>query len=176
MKLILMTYEEAVAKVGREPSAKAKPTVAKYLAWRDSKSYEDFLQIEKYGVLNKSDIEAQIADEQETTFPRSNFRSNDWLAVLHENLESVLREKGILPGKTESQVQEDLKGAKDNPKNFNKNKRKAAQDAQRLSELQELVLQQKARISELEKLLEERLNTNNIYADLAEFGIQFGSK
>lgn len=169
----LFTKEEVFKKLGYPDKQSAITTVEKFIAWRDSKTFEDFIQIENRGNLKSKDIYTQIQEEQKTTFPKSQLTQNKWVRFLRKQLEDYLRENNVLPPITEEAKEENNRGTKDNPKHHKSNDKKIIQDAKRVAELQEVVLKQKARIAELECSIESQVTKQNIYAELAAMGASF---
>ncbi len=170
----LSTEQEAYDKLGHPKSADAIKSVQCFINWRDNKTDDAFIQMEYRGSLKSKDIALQIQEGQDTTFSTSSLTANKWVRYLREELEEHLRNKDVLPPLTIEAKTEKAKGSKENPKKYDRMQRKAAQDAKRLAEIQEECLQQKARIRELEGLLESRNTRENIYADLAKMGANFG--
>lgn len=172
---MLLTSDQLFDNFGNPASPSAIETIHKFIQWRDSKEQQDFIQLVHRGKLKRKDIAIQIQEEQNTKFPKSTLNDNKWVKTLLDELENHLRVESVLPPLTDVAKTEDKKGTSDNPINYDSRKRKAIQDAKRVSELQEVVLQQKARIKQLERQIEHQASKENIYAELASMGASFGN-
>lgn len=172
---MLLNKEQLFSQLEKPMSSSALISIDKFIAWRDSKTFDDFTQIEHRGILNRKDIASQIQEEQRTTFPKSHLNDNKWVKALLTNLEDYLRNNNVLPQLTTDAKEENKKGAEDNPRTHNSNKRKEIQNSKRVTELEELVLQQKERIRQLEQKNAAHATKANIYAELATMGAEFGN-
>ena len=161
------------------PKHTAIETINKFIDWRDKRTIDDFIQMEQNGVITSKAFADSIRDfvqsqDETATFGKSALTQNPWVKYLREELANHLQEINVLPDDSLELKEKKKKGTKCNPKEHDRQRRKAAEDVRRLNDLQELVLTKDARIRELEYKLEAHLSTENLYADLAKMGAEFG--
>ncbi len=122
---------------------KAQQNVDAFIVWSSSQTDDDFKQITHRGQLSRSEI-AKAAG-----FSKSSLVQNPRLRDLLANLESDLRERGILP---ELSLQgEELETQ---PKTYDKTASKQLSDAKRIAELEQEVLSLKMKQERLRELSE----------------------
>lgn|SRR5690554_2033681 len=113
--------------------------------WIRSKSNADFKNYVFRGELNKKAI------AQEVGFSRSSWDSNPALQIELNNKSNELRQAGILPQKTEAKIADE----KDNiPKVYDATQSQRAYDKQRLQQLEQEVIELKAKLRRYQELSE----------------------
>jgi len=172
----VLTKEKLFETAGCPKRVSAIESIDKFIIWRTNHidDLQYFKQLARDGVLNRKELSEGIQEEQNTSFPRSTLHEsngNKWIVLLLQNLEDYLRYIDVLPQITAQAEEAFKKGSKNTPKTHNSSKQKASRDAKRIQTLEEENIQLKARLSKLEN---ENTVKQNIYADLATMGADFG--
>lgn len=133
---------------------KAAENIDLFENWIARQTNADFKNITRRGQLNRQEIAYQ------TGFAKSVLQQNPSVKARLERLEDDLREKGILPQKTEQRVQQEKENK---PKKYDGEASRRSYDKRRLQELEAQNLELKAKLKRYEELSEV----------LTEMGIKF---
>lgn len=119
-------------------------------SWKQTQSDDDFMQIIYRGQLSRKEMAKAIGSQT------SVFRQNPVVKQSLQNLEDVLRERGVLPPLVESSNTN-----KNGPKEYSNKATTDILNIKRLAELEAENVELKAKVDELEKQLEK-------YGELSE--------
>lgn len=136
---------------------KARQNVDSFIAWSATQNDDDFLQIVYRGHLNRGEIAKAIG------CGKSALNQNPELRAALEALESELRERGILPGLSET-----AKNNAGKPKEYDATANRRSLDSKRLAKVEAENIELKAKVAELENQLRR---FGELSETLAEFGI-----
>lgn len=130
-------------------NSKAEQNLEAFMTWQATLSDECFKQITSRGALNRGEI------VKACNFGRSALQQNPKIKEALAELEGGLRKRGVLP-----QLTEKAKTEQSQPKQHDRTSRKAATDAKRIAQLEQEVLELKARLKR--------------YGDLSEVLLEMG--
>lgn len=122
-------------------------SIEAFVAWQSTMTADDYRQITFRGSLNRGEIAKGCG------FAKSVLQQNPEVKRLLEKLEESLRQQKVLP-----ELTDDAKTAAKQPKQYDKTASKRGRESKRVSELEQEVLELKARLrrySELSEVLDE---------------------
>ena len=134
---------------------KARENLVAFQRWAATQTDNDFKQIVFRGQLNRGEVASAIGIGKSAA-PES----GDKIGL--DNLETVLRERGVLPPLTETAQQQ-----RSAPKPYDASVNKRAMESKRLSVLEQENIELKARVATLEAKLKR-------YGELSEVLSEFG--
>ena len=135
---------------------KARENLVAFQRWAATQTDNDFKQIVFRGQLNRGEVASAIG------IGKSALRQNPAIKSALDNLETVLRERGVLPPLTETAQQQ-----RSAPKPYDASVNKRAMESKRLSVLEQENIELKARVATLEAKLKR-------YGELSEVLTEFG--
>ncbi|MAC22965.1 VPA1267 family protein [Marinobacter sp.] len=135
---------------------KARENLVAFQRWAATQTDNDFKQIVFRGQLNRGEVASAIG------IGKSALRQNPAIKSALDNLETVLRERGVLPPLTETAQQQ-----RSAPKPYDASVNKRAMESKRLSVLEQENIELKARVATLEAKLKR-------YGELSEVLSEFG--
>ncbi|MFT6132548.1 MAG: hypothetical protein ACJAW2_001270 [Shewanella sp.] len=130
-------------------NSKAEQNLETFITWQTTLSDDCFKQMIFRGALNKVEI------AKACNFGKSALQQNPQIKEALAKLEGSLRKRGILPKLTDK-----AKVEQSQPKQHDRTSRKAATDAKRIAQLEQEVLELKARLKR--------------YGDLSEVLLEMG--
>jgi hypothetical protein len=119
-------------------------SVQAFIAWQATMTDDDYRQIVFRGSLNRSEIAKGCG------IAKAALRQNPSVKSLLDKLEKDLRERGVLPELTEL-----AKTAATKPKLYDRTSSERARQSRRVTELEQEVLELRARLRRYEELSEE---------------------
>ena len=135
---------------------KARENLVAFQRWAATQTDNDFKQIVFRGQLNRGEVASAIG------IGKSALRQNPAIKSALDNLETVLRERCVLPPLTETAQQQ-----RSAPKPYDASVNKRAMESKRLSVLEQENIELKARVATLEAKLKR-------YGELSEVLTEFG--
>jgi hypothetical protein len=132
-------------------------TFRKFEAWKNSMSDQDYVQIVRGDILNRTII------AKECDFSKSSLGSNPKIKPSLKELEDDLRERGILPPLTAKGKAEQTK-----PKSLDRESIKSAREQSRVPILEQEVVELKAENAALKGQLGRFSELSDVYQDMAE--------
>ena len=135
---------------------RARQNLSAFQSWVATQTDEDFKQIIFRGQLNRGEVAKAIG------IGKSALRQNPAIKTALESLEQNLRDRGVLPGLTETAWAQ-----RSEPKRYDPSVNQRAMETRRLSVLEQENIELKARVATLEAKLKR-------YGELSEVLTEFG--
>jgi len=135
---------------------RARQNLSAFQSWVATQTDDDFKQIVFRGQLNRGEVAKAIG------IGKSALRQNPAIKTALENLEQNLRDRGVLPGLTET-----AQAQRSEPKRYDPSANQRAMESRRLSVLEQENIELKARVATLEAKLKR-------YGELSEVLTEFG--
>lgn len=130
--------------------------LAKFQAWVGSQTDEDFIQLVYRGQLNRTQLSKLTGINKKAITGE-----NPDIAEVLEELEDGLRERKILPPKTEAKAKEDSQ-----PKEYDQSATSTLMNKRRLSRLEQENIELQAKIRELELKLAKYTELSDTISEL----------
>ncbi|MFH6563273.1 VPA1267 family protein [Aeromonas caviae] len=124
-------------------SFSGEKSVQAFIAWSAAMRDDDYRQIVFRGSLNRGEIAKGCG------IAKAALRQNPQVKILLEQLEIDLRQRGVLP-----ELTEEAKTAATEPKLYDRTVAKRARESKRVAELEQQVLELRARLKRFEELSE----------------------
>ena len=132
-----------------------KENLDTFLLWKITQTDDTYKEMVYRGQLNRSDIAIACG------FGKSALRQNPAIKDELEKLEDELREREILPSKSEERIEKEIR-----PKEFDQSATGNTLNKRRLSKLEQEYIELQAKVLELERKLEKYSELGDVIGEL----------